>query len=98
MNEFNETLPLADFDREMTLHELLSSINIESLASSIEILLGDNYCLKTSNDEVVMGRLLTGETRLVEIRPELESVGCLIVEKNIDDKLVDAVRKILELL
>lgn len=98
MNEFNETLPLGDFDREFTLKELLATIKTENLLSAITSILDEDFCLKSDNEEILMGQPLNGVVKSVALKPELEPIGYLVAKESVDVKLLKSVSQLIEII
>jgi len=95
--EFRETLPLLDFDRELGLVELLAGINEKKLLESLSVLLGMPFCICTPQGEAVIGtRQAKLEFRL-PLRAEMEVVGYLETAAELGDKSHSAV-SLIELL
>ena len=84
--EFRETLPLLDFDRELGLVELLGGINDKKLFDSLSNLLGMPFCVCTPKGDAVIGaRTVSMEFRL-PLRAEMETVGYLETPTDLAEK------------
>jgi len=89
--EFRETLPLMDFDRELGLVELLGGVNNKKLFDSLSGLLGMPFCICTTNGDPVIGtREVKMDSRL-PLRAEMETVGYLETPTDLADKSHSAV-------
>jgi len=98
VSDFNETIPLGEFDREFTLKELLSGVKTDKLLSAIKTILGGDTCLKSDKDEVVIGKPLSEPLKRVPLYAEMETIGYLMVNKSVDDNLLFSVRQMIEII
>jgi len=98
VSEFIETITAGDFDREFTLKELLSAVKTDKLLSAINIILDEDFCIKSDRDEIVMGQSLNGSLKRIPLSPELEPIGYLIVNESVDSKLLLSVRQMIEII
>ncbi len=89
--EFRETLPLLEFDRELGLDELLGGVNKKKLHDCLSDLLGMSFSICSTKGEPVVG---TGDAIMecrLPLRAEMEVVGYLETPTDLEDKSRSAV-------
>lgn len=95
--ESYESLPLPDFDSELTLDELLAGINQKKLHEALVSLLGMPVCFVNDVGEVVFGEKQGSPLKHAPICAEMETIGYLEIGEEGGGKLEAAV-SIIELL
>jgi len=96
-NDFQQTLPLPAFDRELELEDLLSGINREKLMQNISNMLDTPARLVSANGKLALGDDLTAVHTRLPIRSEMEAVAYLEVQADVGDRLA-AIGNVLEML
>jgi len=89
--EIRETLPLMDFDRELSLDELLGGINRKKLFDALSNLLGMPFCICTTKGDPVIGAREVSMGFRLPLRAEMEPVGYLETPTDLADKTRSAV-------
>ena len=93
--QFEQDMFLPDFDREQTLDELLSGIDLGQLSNVLHILLGCPFALSNTDGKILAGTELEKTVKQLPLAPELEPVGMLAVAGDIGNKLDAAVALLL---
>jgi signal transduction histidine kinase len=89
-NDYNHSLPLPAFDRELDLEDLLSGIDRKKLMQSVCQLLGVPARLVSANGKLSLGEKLTTVYARTPVRSEIEAVAYLEVSTNAGKRLAAA--------
>jgi signal transduction histidine kinase len=92
--EPTEALPLPEFDRDLTLDDLLAGINQDRLHDALSGVLDQSVCLLDMSDNIVFGNKPELPSRRLPIRPEMEAIGYLEAGDDGSNKIEAAVRLI----
>ena len=96
-NNYNHSLPLPAFDRELDLDDLLSGINREKLMQAVRQSIGVPVRLVSANGDLTLGDELSMVHARAPIRSEMEAVAFLEVQTDAGERL-PAVGNMLEML
>jgi two-component system, NtrC family, sensor kinase len=96
-NEFNHSLPLPAFDRELGLDELLTGINREFMMQAIRQTLNEQARLVSADGRLSLGDTLASVHDRRPIRSNMEAVAYLEVEADVGERS-EGVAALLEIL